>query len=475
MSGTNRNWRTTPKKVADQATRPLRAAEPRPLRLRLLGGLVVFLTTFYCGPSRRKGPDNGALRTDKGSGRKGRGREGTGLYPELAVLGVSEGASPALIDRIGRMAALLPSFGRTVAELSQLGLELTLKEVHRVATQLGQEMLTTQCRDLHRYRSGKMPVGTELNGLRVGVAIDGGRIKIRTAIQKQKGTGQKKTRRRKVKTEWREPKMLIIFECDDHGQMKPNTRPWIAATLKGPDECLELLALHLHRLGAAQATSVTFLSDGAPWIWDRLEWVEKRVGLPADRVTKVLDFCHAVHQMSLALKALNLPKAEHDKRYRELRKKLKASQTFEVTGELSLLAKAAGLPSANEAWTNIRYLENHGASGHMQYRKFQRRGLPLGSGAIESAIRRVVNLRLKGNGITWYEENAEGMLAMRAAALTDRWEETLRPVRETMARDRSLGWDWTSPDMPAELKSGIEIEPPKPQAHGEQGSKRMAA
>ena len=41
---------------------------------------------------------------------------------------------------------------------------------------------------------------------------------------------------------------------------------------------------------------------------------------------------------------------------------------------------------------------------------FRRRGVPLGSGAIESAIRRVINLRLKGNSISWYEENAEGML-----------------------------------------------------------------
>jgi hypothetical protein len=36
----------------------------------------------------------------------------------------------------------------------------------------------------------------------------------------------------------------------------------------------------------------------------------------------------------------------------------------------------------------------------------------LGSGAIESSIRRVINLRLKGNGIFWLEENAEAILAL---------------------------------------------------------------
>ena len=34
----------------------------------------------------------------------------------------------------------------------------------------------------------------------------------------------------------------------------------------------------------------------------------------------------------------------------------------------------------------------------------------MGSGAIESTIRRVINLRLKGNGIFWTEDNAEAVI-----------------------------------------------------------------
>ncbi len=36
--------------------------------------------------------------------------------------------------------------------------------------------------------------------------------------------------------------------------------------------------------------------------------------------------------------------------------------------------------------------------------------LPSGSGAIESAIRRVVNLRLKGPSISWHKTSAEAVL-----------------------------------------------------------------
>jgi hypothetical protein len=114
-------------------------------------------------------------------------------------------------------------------------------------------------------------------------------------------------------------------------------------------------------------------------------------------------------------------------------------------------------------WTDINFLERHGAAGHLDYAKFRRRHLPLGSGAIESAIRRVINLRMKGNSIFWEEENAEGMLLLRSLVLSRRWKETFAQIRESMARDRRLDWKWQPPAMPAQLKANIPITPPTPQ------------
>ena len=65
------------------------------------------------------------------------------------------------------------------------------------------------------------------------------------------------------------------------------------ARCRGPDALIELVAFHLHRLGAAQAQVVTFTADGAPWIWARLDWVVAQVGLEPARVVEVLDWCHA--------------------------------------------------------------------------------------------------------------------------------------------------------------------------------------
>jgi hypothetical protein len=427
--------------------------------VRLLGGLVLCVATWYCGPKRRTGT--------------GRGREGAGLYPELAVLGFHEGNSPALVRRVGRRAALLPSFAVAQAELADDGVALDIKVVHGIATRLGAEVLTTRKRDLEHYRAGQMPCGTALRGQKVGVAIDGGRVRTRVVIRKQKGKGKGKKQRRRFRVQWREPKLLILFVMDEKGRMKRGSRPWIDGTFQGPDECMELVALHLHRLGAAEAAVVTFLADGAPWIWERLAWVEQRVGLPPEKVVRVLDWCHAVHHVSLALEALGLATAERQRWYRQLCGLLRRGQAYQVTAQLSLLAESQ--PPQATVWTPIRYLEAHAEAGHLRYGYFRTRGVALGSGAIESAIRRVVNLRLKGPGLLWEEANAEGMLVVRAAVLTERWQETLQHVEESMARDRRIDWKWHSPDMPAELKAQLPIRPPGPQGQAGQETTITAA
>jgi len=429
------------------------------LRLRLLGGLIVWLTTLYCGPAKRTGA--------------GRGREGAGVYAELAAYGIHEGTSPALASQVARWSVLLPSYEATRRELKQAGVSLNVKAVHRIARQVGAEVLATRTRDLERYRRGELPVGTELKGKRVGVAMDGGRTRIRRKIRKvrDKRTGQK--RRVRYRAEWREPKLVIVFELDPRGRMKRGTRPWIDGTFAGPDELMELVAMHLHRLGAAQAKQVVFLADGAPWIWERLEWVPRRVGLKPERVEYVLDFCHAVHQVSLALEALGLDDAERQRRYRRLRGWLRAGRWRRVVDELAQWGRA--LPAESDYWTHLSYLERHGLSGHLAYAALRRRGVPCGSGAIESAIRRVVNLRLKGNGITWYEHNAEAALVLRAAALTGRWDETLEHARTTTAARRRLEWHWETPDLVECLKSPDLIGPPTPQPQRTSKPTRAAA
>jgi hypothetical protein len=417
------------------------------------------VSALYCGPRARTG--------------KGRSRQGAGFYPELAALGFDAGDSTALVSRVARQCVLLPSFELARGELKAAGLELDIKAVHRLACRLGGQALTARRHDLLLWRQGVLAAGKELAGKRVGVAIDGGRIRLRRVTRKQKGKASKKKQRRRYRAEWREPKVLIIFEMDEVGRMVKGSRPWIDATFAGPDELMELLAMHLHQLGAAQAKVVSFLCDGAPWIWERLEWVRRRVGLKAKQVVAVLDWCHAVHHVGLALAVVPLEQADRKRVFKKLRKWLKQGRWAAVVEELEDLGRAFALNAKME--TEVAFLRKHGERGHLAYARLRRRGLPLGSGAIESAIRRVVNLRLKGAGLMWQEENAEGMLLLRAAALTGRWDETVQWAQQGTLQEGCLDWRWQAPDMSFQLKTPNRIKPPKAQSQMSQADQRIAA
>ena len=58
----------------------------------------------------------------------------------------------------------------------------------------------------------------------------------------------------------------------------------------------------------------------------------------------------------------------------------------------------------------------------MQYAQFSAKGLPCGSGHVESAIRRVINLRLKAPGTFWLKEMAECFLFLRSQVISGRWK-----------------------------------------------------
>ena len=437
-------------RIRQDAVIELKPPEQRPLRVRLLCGLLLFITTSYCAPNRNKKSVRESYDAQ------------AGLYPELGAFGFGKGCSPALQYTVARIVALSPSIEVARKELARQGIRLDKKTVRGIAEQLGVQLLALRRRELLAWRLGQLPAGNDLAGRRVVVQIDGGRIRLRENKKRGASRPAKKNQRRKFRTPWREPKVLTIFEIDKHGKMvKTHNQPLVDGTLLGPDHLVELVAYHLHRLGAAKAALVVFVSDGAPWIWDRLDWIERRVGIDSSRTVHVLDFCHAAHHISLALAALSLPEKQRRKLYRGLRQLLKRSRYDKVVQQLRKLAR--GQPKSSDVWREIRYLQKHGKQGHLSYARFQRRGIPCGSGAVESAIRRVINLRLKSNAMYWLAENAEAIFAVRATLLCDRWEETLTRLRKSMRRDRRLDWEWIAPEILSELKSPQTIQPPVPQ------------
>ena len=423
-------------------SQPLERGRERTVRVRLLGGLLVWALSLYC-PQRKK-----RFRPAD--------QAGSGVYVELAQFGFGKGVSPALQSRVARQVALFPSINMARQELTRSGVEMDVKSVRRIAYQYGEGLLQLRKHQLLQWRAGQLPAGEELAGRRVSVQIDGGRIKIRGPLGPKTAEDEptdadglptedrpgrsRKTAAQTFDADWREPKLVTIFVHDEHGKMAKKTQATIDGTLLGPDAIAEIVAMHLHRLGAAQALSVTFVADGAPWIWDRIARIIELAGLCNVPTHEVLDCCHATHHISLALAAFGLTVAERLPLYREHRTLLRNGQWRRVVEELSSL-QAEG-ETNQELQTELAYLRRHGEAGRLSYVSFRRQGLPLGSGAIESSIRRVINLRLKSNAMFWRQENAEIMLQVRAQVITDRWDERMLELADFRRRQAATDWQW---------------------------------
>jgi hypothetical protein len=328
-----------------------------------------------------------------------------GIYPAQVLWGIMEGCTPWLGSQASALVAVVGSLSEAREVVKSWGVQLDVKTLRALALQWAQ-----RARALQR-QTGHFPCCEQLDGRCLVVCTDGGRIRIRTD-KRGRRTAKK---RRRYHTHWREPKLLILYEVDEQGRSKPAFAPLIDGTLKGPDVLAALLCYYLERLGAGQAARILFVADAAAWIWKRVPWIIELVGLAADRVLQLIDFYHAVEHLGKAAAGCARWSAAQRRRW------VSARRRELLKGQIDLVIEALkGLSRRRPAVrTEYRYFLRH--RDRMQYAKIRDLGLPIGSGAIESAVRRVVNLRLKGASIYWREESAEAMLMLRAFYKAGRW------------------------------------------------------
>jgi FMN phosphatase YigB (HAD superfamily) len=60
---------------------------------------------------------------------------------------------------------------------------------------------------------------------------------------------------------------------------------------------VELLEMHLVRLGINQAKQVLLVADGAEWIWKYIPPLLQRLGCPPESIHQLLDFYHVTEHL----------------------------------------------------------------------------------------------------------------------------------------------------------------------------------
>ena len=178
------------------------------------------------------------------------------------------------------------------------------------------------------------------------------------------------------------------------------------------------LWLEAHRRGLEQAKTVVFVGDGAPWLWQSAEEL-----FPA--AIQILDWYHASSYVRRTAQALY--PADEALRSQWAEAQLTAlwqSRTSAVIARLEALA--ADCTAAREA---LGYFTTN--QTRMDYVRYRSLDLQVGSGAIESACKHVIQVRIKQAGMRWCVRNVRTMGKLRARLKSGRWEETLalRPPR----------------------------------------------
>ena len=73
----------------------------------------------------------------------------------------------------------------------------------------------------------------------------------------------------------------------------------------------------------------------------------------------------------------------------------------------------------------------------LDYAKALAQKLPIGSGAIESLIPQVINLRIKGNSKFWLKNNSEIMLHLRCQWIAKSWDNFCGSVFNSFIKHRT--------------------------------------
>ena len=376
----------------------------KPTSIRLLSGR----------PLKINSPHFAKVRPKSRRGRKTKKRKAkSGSHTGLDYLGFIDRCSADLASAAVQASLLCPSFEIARRTLLSFGIKMGTKTIRRLCTHMGNKGM--------KYRHKiTLSDNDQANGRILFVCIDGGRLRERRSKKGRPPNGQK---RKGYHTDWREPTQIVIQWFDADGNSCNEILPLYDATMANIDGVFELLENYLRQIDVTKATSVIFCADGDRKYWKRFCTLAEN--LEISECFQVIDYTHA--KQNLKLVADNLPKRVGEKKraaiFNNWKNLLWQGELLEIRDQIrqyitypSKLKKA--LKKFNDYFVkNIR---------RMEYDAFRILNIPTGSGCVESAIRRVINLRLKSPGIFWKEEMAEDMLFLRSIFLCGRWDIMLK-------------------------------------------------
>lgn len=215
---------------------------------------------------------------------------------------------------------------------------------------------------------------------------------------------------------WKEVKVGRIFtsgSCiDPNGNASWIRHSQYSAQMGGCTEFENLMENILDNYGNLNKRLV-FINDGAVWIKN---WIEDAY----PTAVSILDYYHAcehLHQFTEAHFKDKLAGLKWAVTQKEL---LLNSEVGKVIKHIKKLGS-----ENNEAEKLIQYYQSN--VGRMDYKAYKKIGAGIiGSGAIESAHRTVVQKRMKLSGQRWTNKGAQNLLNLRVIKMNEQWSKIIQ-------------------------------------------------
>lgn len=351
-------------------------------------------------------------------GKQSKGQASIDRHVGLSYLGFIKKASPMYVSSSSITSVLCPSFSIGQQLMEEMGINGSYNRIRDLSIELGQKVVSQGIRSIIGQDESML-------GKRVVVMIDGGRSRTRLENGYYTTLGYPK-----FETDWREVKLLAILVLDENGKIERKELPLYDISVNNIEEAMAKLTEALILLNVSAAKEVQFISDGAACFWKRIEQTFEAANVAHDKITYSLDYYHAVEHLSDLVNEMandTVNEKERKSLFTELKSSLWQGDIEVLLTRVKTFCKVKGKEIKDKLLTEINYFEKH--KNRMRYQFFRSRKWLCGSGAVESAIRRIINLRFKAPASFWLIEHLEPLCFLRATFLAGRWKILLQNLK----------------------------------------------
>ena len=294
------------------------------------------------------------------------------------------------------------------------GLEVTAKSVERAAESIGADIARRQQQRIDRAVQLDLPIVLGEPVPILYVQMDGTGVPV---VKKE--TEGRKGKLDGLPAHTREVKLGCVFTQTGWDEEGFAIRDPGSTTYTGAIESAEPFGRRLYlaawNRGWSRARKKVVIGDGAEWIWNIA-----KDHFPG--AVQIVDLFHA-RQHLWELARLLFP---HDLKHRNQWIGLHQKRWLDKGKIAKLVASLGSIPAADpELARKIRNDADYFATNaaRMDYPKFRKQHLFVGSGVIEAGCKTVIGTRLKQSGMFWTVHGANALLALRCCHLNGRFEE----------------------------------------------------